>query len=99
MPMDRSKYPADWNFIAYAVKESAEWKCEDCGKQCRKPGELFDTHKRTLTVAHLNHVEADCGDENLAALCAPCHLKYDGQRRRLQGRVRARLRRLEEVAA
>lgn len=31
MPMDRSRYPADWDDIARAVKERAGWKCEECG--------------------------------------------------------------------
>lgn len=79
MPMDRKKYPADWDKLARAIKEEAGWKCEECGKQCRKPGEKFDTHKRTLTVAHLNHKPWDCRRENLKALCAPCHLRYDAQ--------------------
>lgn len=30
-----------------------------------------------LTVAHLNHIPADCSRENLKALCAPCHCRYD----------------------
>ena len=54
-------------------------KCEKCGKQCRRPGEAFDTHRRTLTVAHLNHNPADIRPENLCAMCAPCHLRYDAQ--------------------
>lgn len=32
-----------------------------------------------LTVAHLNHIPADCREENLMAMCAPCHLKYDAE--------------------
>lgn len=79
MPMDRTRYPADWIKIALGVKEAADWKCQNCGKQCRRPGEPFDTHKRTLTVAHLNHQPMDCRPENLKALCAPCHLRYDAQ--------------------
>lgn len=79
MPMDRKKYPADWEKLARAIKEEAGWKCEECGKQCRRPGEKFDTHKRTLTVAHLNHKPWDCRRENLKALCAPCHLRYDAK--------------------
>ena len=59
--------------------ESHDEKCEVCGKQCRKPGEEFDTHKRTLTVAHLNHTPEDVRPENLKAMCAPCHLRYDAQ--------------------
>ena len=79
MPMDRSLYPANWDEIALYVKEKADWKCQVCGKQCRRPGEKFDTHKRTLTVAHLNHIPMDCRDENLKAMCAVCHLKYDAK--------------------
>lgn len=93
MPMERWKYPADWERIARAVKDAAGWRCQACGKQCRKPGEPFDTHKRTLTVAHLNHDPADCSEENLMAMCAPCHLRYDARhhaetRRRRHGKDR-----------
>lgn len=94
MPMDRSKYPPNWDEIARAVKEACGWKCEGCGKQCRRPGEKHVTHKLTLTVAHINHVESDCRPENLCGLCAPCHLAYDGLRRRLQRLVAKRLKRM-----
>lgn len=77
MPMDRSRHPADWDAIARRVKDEAGWWCEGCGKQCRRPGEPFDTHRRTLTVAHLDHDPTNCRCDNLAALCAPCHLRYD----------------------
>lgn len=77
MPIDRSKYPDDWDEIAFEVKEEADWQCECCGKQCRRPGERFDTHKNTLTVAHCNHKPMDCRPKNLAAMCAPCHCRYD----------------------
>ena len=79
MPMERERYPTDWKAIANAVKESAGWKCQKCGKQCRRLGERFDTHKNTLTVAHLNHTPEDVRPENLMAMCAPCHLKYDAK--------------------
>ena len=79
MPMNRALYPPDWDEMARAVKDEADWKCEECGKQCRRPGEPFDTHRCTLTVAHLNHGPADCWPENLKALCAPCHLRYDAE--------------------
>lgn len=90
MPMDRSKYPPDWDAIAKAIKEAADWRCESCGKQCRRPGEPFDNHRNTLTVAHINHVESDCREENLVALCAPCHLRYDAWRKRLRRVARKR---------
>lgn len=79
MPMDRKRYPKNWQVIARKIKDEADWKCEFCHKQCRRPGEPFDTHKRTLTVAHLNHTPEDCRRENLKALCAPCHLRYDAK--------------------
>lgn len=31
MPMDRSKYPDNWDEIADAVKDRADWKCQECG--------------------------------------------------------------------
>lgn len=79
MPMDHKRYPKNWHEIATRIKESADWKCQKCGKQCRKPGDPFDTHRNTLTVAHLNHRPEDCRSENLMALCAPCHLRYDAR--------------------
>lgn len=79
MPMDRKRYPADWKKIAYDIKEKAGWKCQKCGLQCRKPGEPFDTHRRTLTVAHLDHTPENMNEDNLMAMCPKCHLQYDAQ--------------------
>lgn len=43
MPMERDRYPENWEEIALKVKEQADWCCQDCGRKCRKPGEsLFD---------------------------------------------------------
>lgn len=100
MPMDRSKYPENWEEIALAVKEEADWCCEKCGKQCRRPGETFDTHKKTLTVAHWDHDESNCERKNLAALCAPCHLRYDANhhaKTRREKRNKNQLRLFEAV--
>ena len=77
--MNRAIYPKNWNEIAFSVKDNAGWICEKCGKQCRKPGEPFDTHKRTLTTAHLDHNPQNCNKDNFKAYCAPCHLRYDAQ--------------------
>ena len=79
MPMDKARYPADWKRIATEVKERAGWKSQGCGMQCRRPGEAFDTHRRTLTVHHKNHIPEDCREENLIALCAKCHLRADAK--------------------
>lgn len=91
MPVDWSKYPPDWIAIANGIKTDTDWRCELCGQQCRRPGETFDSHKRTLTVAHINHIENDCRAENLVALCAPCHLRYDSARRTLERRALRRI--------
>lgn len=79
MPMQRSLYPKNWEQIASKKKDTVDWICEVCGKQCRKPGEPFDTHRRTLTVAHLDHDPSNCVSGNLCAMCAPCHLRYDAK--------------------
>lgn len=75
MPMKRKLYPKDWDQIAAAKKEAAGWKCEQCGKQCRKPGEPFDTHSRTLTVHHIDRNPGNNSPDNLVALCPACHLE------------------------
>jgi 5-methylcytosine-specific restriction endonuclease McrA len=93
MPMNRAKYPDDWDGIATGIKDESGWKCAKCGLQCRLPGEQFDTHKRTLTVAHINHTEMDVRPENLVALCPRCHLEYDGYRKALQRAAKRRIKR------
>ena len=45
--MNSSRYPENWKQLALAVKESANWQCQRCGRLCLKPGEaLPDTLKR-----------------------------------------------------
>jgi hypothetical protein len=39
MPMNRDRYPPDWADIALALKQSANWTCQNCGRPCRLPGE------------------------------------------------------------
>lgn len=77
MPMDKKRYPKDWKQIAFEVKQEAGWKCEECGARCYRPGQRVEDHGMILTVAHLNHTPEDCRRENLRALCARCHLRYD----------------------
>lgn len=85
MPMQRELYPADWDEIARAIKDAAAWQCQGCGQQCRRPGEPFDTHRRTLTVAHFDH-EPSAEVVFVVALCAPCHLRHDAPRKAAQRR-------------
>lgn len=93
MPMEKHRYPKNWKQIANEVKDEADWKCEECGKQCRRPGEKFDTHRRTLTVHHKDHVPENCSRDNLVALCTSCHLKADREHH-----AQTRRRRREENA-
>jgi hypothetical protein len=76
-PENRGRYPSNWTELATSIKDAADWVCEKCGKQCRRPGEKFDTHRRTLTVAHLDHTPENCDPSNLRPWCAPCHNRYD----------------------
>lgn len=39
MPMDRKRYPSDWEAIALKIKSEANWKCSECGRECRRVGE------------------------------------------------------------
>lgn len=39
MPMDRRLYPANWEQIAFGIKQEVNWQCEECGRPCRQPGE------------------------------------------------------------
>lgn len=41
MPMDRSRYPDNWEEIAFEVKSEANWMCADCGRPCRPPGQSW----------------------------------------------------------
>lgn len=75
MPMDPSRYPDNWPEIAQAVKEAANWTCQECGAGHMEDG----TMGTCLTVHH-----PDCDPENepyarKQALCARCHLRADRQ--------------------
>lgn len=90
MPMQRERYPINWPQISLAIREAAGWTCEWCG--AKQGDERLGTKGRhyrvILTVAHLGaphpdgrpgdvHDKMDVRRENLAALCQPCHLRYD----------------------
>ena len=88
MPMNMNDYPPDWPDIAARIKAEVHYICEDCGRQCRRPGERFDTHRRTMSVHHVGapkpdgsegdqHDKMDVRRENLLALCSKCHLARD----------------------
>lgn len=106
MPIDVSRYPADWPAISRRIRERADWRCEWCGAEQGQPHP--ETGSRViLTVAHLGVDKPDGapGDkrdkldvraENLAALCQRCHLYFDRDEHRLSA---ARTRRRKRVEA
>jgi hypothetical protein len=87
MPVDWTRYPANWKAISFAIRNREGWKCKWCGAENGEPHP--DTgSKVVLTVAHLGtphpsgrpgdkHDKHDVRFENLAALCQRCHLNYD----------------------
>lgn len=61
-------YPPNWNEIAQAVKDAAEWKCVRCGHLHDIPAGFM------LTVHHLDMNPSNCAWWNIPALCQKCHL-------------------------
>lgn len=71
-------YPNDWANIARAIKEANEYKCQACGKQCRRPGELNLGWQYELTVAHYDNIyESEA--VFVVPMCLECHLPHDSR--------------------
>lgn len=34
-------YPKDWETIALAIGNEADWHCVECGRPCRRPGQRW----------------------------------------------------------
>jgi 5-methylcytosine-specific restriction endonuclease McrA len=92
MPMDMTRYPVDWKTISLRIRTRDGWRCKWCQADNGKPHP--ETGSRVvLTVAHLGaplpdgtpgdkHNKLDVRDENLAALCQRCHLRFDADEHR-----------------
>ncbi len=80
--MSKSRYPDNWEEIAFNIKSEANWKCAKCGMQCIKPEDdvskltKSERMKRTLMVHHRNYKPEDNRPENLVALCSADHLAF-----------------------
>ena len=85
-------YPHNWKSISRGIRARAMDRCEcmgECGlhheHRCEERNgqpAKWAKGRVILTVAHLNHIPADCRDENLKALCQRCHLRYDQKHRK-----------------
>ena len=104
MPIDRSRYPANWDEISRRIRfERAQNRCEWCGISngvTRNNGSVV-----VLTVHHVGvakpdgspgdrHDKMDCRDENLAALCQRCHWIADWDIHKFRQLAAKRLRKL-----
>lgn len=91
MPVDLSRYPAEWKQIADAIKFTrAAGVCEwpGCTARHGEPNPLTGS-KVVLTVAHLPvdccgvpmdvHDKMQAGDWHMLALCQKHHLMLDAQ--------------------
>lgn len=84
-------YPVDWPEISYIVRSYNNWRCLACDKCCRRPGEMFLGWEYELSVAHIcQDYEAEA--VYVAALCLPCHLRYDAPHSWIARHRRARIR-------
>jgi len=91
MPVDWTKYPADWRAIVARVRERSGDRCEcrgECGGlECQRAPCLAANkapHPVTgsrvvLTTAHLDHDTEHNDLENLRHLCQRCHLTLDAR--------------------
>ena len=79
MPIDRKRYPKDWDELAYQAKVKADWKCQYCGLQCLRPEDdrshltKSQITKLTLQTHHTSFLPED--REGLICCCCDCHLK------------------------
>jgi hypothetical protein len=52
MPMNRDRYPGNWDEIALDIKAAANWICVECGRPCRHPGELANEFANRIKAHH-----------------------------------------------
>lgn len=91
MSLPSEIYPVDWPELAFAIKDACGWRCQQCDKPCRRPGQKFINHDDTLTIAHWDN-EYLTPAVFVVAICWPCHRAHDasfgGAARRRWGHIR-----------
>ena len=84
MPVDWSKYPANWRDIRGAILGRAGDCCEgsprypDCRVKNRMPHPVTGS-KVVLTIGHVDHDTTHNDHDNLKAWCQRCHLTHDAK--------------------
>jgi hypothetical protein len=79
---ERHRYPANWEELAFACKERAQWQCQrpECGA---KHGDIrvgaVSGKEYTVVIAacHVNH-DPENPEAVLKSLCQACHMRLDG---------------------
>lgn len=63
----------------HAIEKPPPWPSKQWWSHLRHYGEPPKPRRVRIVLhtAHLDHNPANCTDENLAALCQQCHLRYD----------------------
>lgn len=91
-PENQHRYGPDWPEFSRRIRfDRAAGRCE-CEGECGMPGHratggrcenrhgqpsVYSGSKVVLTVAHLNHVPEERGEDEVKAMCQGCHLWYD----------------------
>ncbi len=68
----KRRYPLDWDMIAAAAKDRADWKCEACGID-----HIAKQRGAILTVHQLDDNTLNSANANLIALCQVCRLRAE----------------------
>lgn len=84
-PENKSRYPSNWIDIRGMILKRANNRCEFCRVENHTYRLNPNTGKMAyivLTIAHLDHTQEHCEDDNLRALCQRCHNRYDVDHRK-----------------
>lgn len=76
MPINKSKYPANWKAIATTVKENADWMCQQCQRPCKKPNESWDEFKYKLAKKS-KAMYLDCCEKPIRFVLTTSHKDHD----------------------
>lgn len=91
MPLDRSKYPKEWEDFSKSIRsERAGHRCEcygECGlhhqRRCIETNgddARYAKGRIVLTVAHLCECSPPCiNEKHVKAMCQRCHLRVDSK--------------------